>query len=456
NEFGFDYLRDQLTLRTEDAARLGERLLRSLRESDNAAVSHRRTIQRGLSFAVVDEADSVMIDDAGSPLVLSVAADGAPPDLEAHRTARELADVLMSGKHFRLDSATGSLSLTAAGMDRCYADDVLVPAAVLQRPWTAYVEQALRAALLFRRNVHYVVSDQEVRIVDATTGRIFEDRSWQDGLHQAIEVREGLPVTREKEAAARITRQRFFRLYTNLCGMTGTAVGCEQEFQQVYRCSTAEIPLRRPSMRTLLPTRYFRTAAAKFSAIAQDVAQRQKTGQPVLVGTQSISDSEAIAERLTNAGLNVSVLNGLQTQEEAEIVASAGKDGMITIATNLAGRGTDIALDGPVATSAGLHVVVAECQLSGRMDRQLIGRCARQGSPGSAQTFVSAEDTLLVRFGQWLAAALVRECGASEEAPADYSKPLRRIQLAAERRQFLARTELLRQDTARDSLFERS
>ena len=214
-------------------------------------------MQRGLAYAIVDEADSVLIDDAGSPLVLSMATPGEAPDLPAHATAMLVAEVLTADEHYTLDATTAAVRLTPNGMNRCYENDIEVPADVLLRPWTAYVEQALRAKFIFRRNVHFVVVEGEARIVDETTGRIFEDRSWQDSLHQAIEMREGLKVTPEKESLARITRQRFFRLYQNLCGMTGTAIGCESEFQHVYRSQVVEISLRVPSQRSIFPTRFF-------------------------------------------------------------------------------------------------------------------------------------------------------------------------------------------------------
>lgn len=214
-------------------------------------------MQRGLAYAIVDEADSVLIDDAGSPLVLSMATPGEAPDLPAHATAMLVAEVLTADEHYTLDATTAAVRLTPNGMNRCYENDIEVPADVLLRPWTAYVEQALRAKFIFRRNVHFVVVEGEARIVDETTGRISEDRSWQDGLHQAIEMREGLKVTPEKESLARITRQRFFRLYQNLCGMTGTAIGCESEFQHVYRSQVVEISLRVPSQRSIFPTRFF-------------------------------------------------------------------------------------------------------------------------------------------------------------------------------------------------------
>ena len=295
HEFEFDYLRDQLTLRREASAGLGARLLHDLQQT---GPGQRSTMPRGLNYAVVDEADSVMIDDAGSPLLLSMSCSGAASDLDAHLTANEVSQILVENTQYRFEKSAGLLTLTEAGQNRCYEDDIAIPTAVLLRSWTAYVEQALRARHLFRRDVHYVLTDNEVRIVDETTGRIFEDRSWQDGLHRAIEAREGLPVTLEKASLAQISRQRFFRLYQNLCGMTGTATECEPEFKHVYRSKVTEIALRLPSQRNVFPTRYFATQEAKQLAIVNEFFRIHATGQPLLVGTQSISDSEAIAGHL--------------------------------------------------------------------------------------------------------------------------------------------------------------
>ena len=450
HEFGFDYLRDQLTLRKETSGGLGSQLLKNLRSESSGT---RATMQRGLVYAIIDEADSVLVDDAGSPLVLSMAPQGEAADRDAHLAAMQLAEQLEIDTHFSWHRTTSQISLKQEGVDRCYADDVDIPTSVLMRPWNAYVEQALRAKYLFRLNVHYVVQEGEVRIVDETTGRIFEDRSWQDGLHQAIEAREELPITPEKESLAQITRQRFYRLYDNLCGMTGTAVGCEREFKHVYRSQIAEIPLRRPLQRQVLPLRSFTTMQAKNHAIAESVADFNRLGRPVLVGTQSIASSEAIAAELNSRGLPFELLNGLQTKEEADIISQAGQHRAITIATNLAGRGTDIHIPDELLNIGGLHVIVAECQLSSRMDRQLIGRSARQGNPGSAQTFISAEDELICRYGSWLAKAVLREAGDAVEADADLESAIRRLQQAAEQRQFQGRAELLRKDLKRDNLF---
>ena len=451
HEFGFDYLRDQLTLREKSRQRLGERLLHNLRQD---ATSRRTTMQRGLAYAVIDEADSVLIDDAGSPLVLSFGSNDRAPDADAHMTAKALTEVLRQDVEFVLEPSSGRVALTEAGVQRCHADDVDIPVLQLVRPWTEYVQQALRARFLFRRGVHYVVQKDEVRIVDETTGRIFEDRSWQDGLHQAIEASQDLPVTAEKNAVAQVTRQRFFRLYENLAGMTGTAIGCEREFSDVYNLTVEEIPLRVPSQRVVLPTRFFVNHTAKYHAITSDVVLVQQLGRAVLIGTRSISDSEALAAKLASHNIECQLLNGLQDSAEADIISRAGHPRSVTIATNLAGRGTDIHLHPEVRANGGLHVIVAECQTSSRMDRQLIGRCARQGDPGSAQAYASAEDSLIALHGPWLVEGLQREAEANGEVDSDFSSQLKRIQATAERQQYASRINMLRRDIARDSLLK--
>jgi preprotein translocase subunit SecA len=451
HEFGFDYLRDQLTLRERSRQRLGDRLLLNLRQDAGA---RRGTMQRGLAYAIVDEADSVLIDDAGSPLVLSFGSNDPAPDESAHRTAKALTEILQPDVDFVVEPSTGRVALTEAGVERCHANDVSIPVLQLLRPWTEYVQQALRARHLFRLGVHYVIGNGEVRIVDETTGRIFEDRSWQDGLHQAIEASQDLPITAEKQAVAQITRQRFFRLYEHLSGMTGTAVGCERELSDVYTLNVEEIPLHVPSQRVTLPTRFFVSNAAKYEAIAADVVLVQQLGRAVLIGTRSISDSESLAAKLLSLNIPCELLNGLQDATEAEIISRAGFPGQVTIATNLAGRGTDIHLHPDVRANGGLHVIVAECQTSSRMDRQLIGRCARQGDPGSAQAYASADDNLIAVHGPWLVEALLREADESGEADADFVSQLKRIQASAERQQYASRISLLRRDIARDSLLK--
>jgi preprotein translocase subunit SecA len=423
-----------------------------LRQLDPASSSQRLTMQRGLIYAVVDEADSVLIDDASSPLVLSFGSNDRAPDADAHLTAKALAEQLKQGEEFLLEPSTGRIALTESGVRRCYAEDVAIPVLQLVRPWTEYVQQALRARYLFRRDVHYVVQNGEVRIVDETTGRIFEDRSWQDGLHQAIEASQNLKIVAEKYSVAQVTRQRFFRLYENLSGMTGTAVGCERELHDVYSLQVEEISLRVPCRRIVYSTRFFSQAAAKNAAVIEAAISCRNQGRAVLIGTRSISDSEILARGLESHGVPFELLNGIQNSDEAEIVSKAGQPGAITIATNLAGRGTDIELHDDVRQRGGLHVIVTECQTSGRMDRQLIGRCARQGDPGSAEILVSAEDTLVAQYGPWLANALCREADQNAEVHADFTSQLNRIQAAAERQQYAARVNMLRRDIARDSL----
>lgn len=451
HEFGFDYLRDQVTLRRQAAAAPGTHLLERLSGSEMA---ERDTIQRGLNYAIVDEADSVMIDDAGSPLVLSASIPGEAADATIHRQARQLILTMQPGTHFRIEASTGQLQLLPDGRRLAKISSHDVPDRQLLRPWREYLQQALRAEHLFLRDVQYIVQEDKVKIVDGSTGRIFDDRSWQDGLHQAIQAKEQVPVEPEMVALARISRQRLYRQYDFLCGMTGTAIGCETEFRQVYRRRISPIPLNRPSQRRVLPMRCFMSAAAKFRAISDDIRLRFPTGQSVLVGTQSIADSELLARELESAGLPYQILNGLQSAEEAEIVAAAGQPYSITLATNLAGRGTDISIADEVLVAGGLHVIVAECQVSSRMDRQLTGRCGRQGQPGSCQAFVSAEDELVQKHGDWLALAICRDAGAGQEARSSFEPAVRRIQATAERQQYLSRLNLLQQETSVDELLK--
>lgn len=451
HEFGFDYLRDQVTLREQAADVPGRRILDRLVAPE---LSERDTIQRGLNYAIVDEADSVMIDDAGSPLVLSASVPGEAPDATIHRLARTLVVGMQPDVHFRIVPSTGMLQLLPEGISLAKASSHDVPASQLLRPWREYLQQALRAEYLFLRDVQYIVQEEKVKIVDGSTGRIFDDRSWQDGLHQAIQAKELVPIEPEMVALARISRQRLYRQYDFLCGMTGTATGCEQEFRQIYHIKISPIPLNRPSLRRVLPMRCFVSKEARFKAISEDIQLRYPTGQSILVGTQSIADSEILASHLRAAGLPYQILNGLQSAEEAEVVAKAGQPFTITLATNLAGRGTDISIAEDVLAVGGLHVIVAECQISSRMDRQLTGRCGRQGQPGTCQTYVSAEDELLLKHGEWLASAIRRDAGKGEEARSSFEPAVRRLQAAAERQQYLSRLNLLQQETSVDQLLK--
>ena len=446
-EFGFDYLRDQIAMRQAKSASLGSTIRQHLREG----LTPRVTMQRGLNFAIVDEADHVMLDDAVSPLLISEAASGEAPDTEAHEVARRFAETLRTVEDFEFNTALGVIRLTPTGRDKSHSLLDQVPVHVLIRPWTLYVEAALKARHLFHRDADYIIDDGEVQIVDGSTGRIMPDRTWSDGLHQAILAKEGLVITPDTRSLARITRQRFLRLYRTLSGMTGTAMGGEEEFRSIYRVEIVPVPLRIPTQRQILPSRFFTTAEAKWKAITDEVQTRNQTGQPILVGTRCIASSEKLASLLSERGLSFELLNGRQEKSEAEIVSQAGQIGAITIATNLAGRGTDIKPTQEALELGGLHVICTEPYESHRVDRQLIGRGARQGQPGSAQMFVSAEDELLAQHGASLVSRIRKRAGLDSECQADLSSELRQLQSMTEQHASQQRHNMLEYDLQRDS-----
>jgi len=449
-EFGFDYLRDQLVLREQSRLPAGQRVWNLL--GGRAGVDH-EVVQRSLASAIVDEVDNVLLDDAVSPLVLSLASDQQARDVVVHQAARNVAALLRAGEDYQIDAWSQTVRLTSAGQQRIHHSDLHVPVESLVRTWSEYVEQALHAEQLMRRDVHYVVVDGRVRIVDAGTGRIFADRAWRNGLHQAVEAKEGVAITADRESLAQLTRQRFFRLYEHLAGATGTAAGCEAELRHTYGLQVVIVPPRRPCRRLIWPTRTFVNMSVKFQAIMQSVIELRAAGRPVLVGTRSIADSEYLAQSCREAGVVHQLLNGRQDRREAEIIAQAGLAGAVTIATNLAGRGTDIRLGPGVAEKGGLHVIVADCHESARITRQLIGRCARQGDPGSCQSFLSADDPVLRRYGHWFCEYVTRFAGPGGELIRDCSGPIGRIQRAAERADYAARAALMHRDHSRDSLF---
>ena len=452
-EFGFDYLRDQVTLRTLADRPLGDAFLSRLR-FDSA--SRRPTLQRRLAASIVDEIDNVLIDDACSPLLLSAEADRTADDVAAHVAARDLADQLQPSVDYQLDHQAGATSLTEAGLTQLWSShDQLPQQQLLKRPWPIYVEQALRAKELVRRDVHYVVRDGKIVIVDETTGRLFAERAWSDGLHQAVEARERVAITSEKISLARISRQRFARRYEKLCGMTGTATGSEREFREFFQLDVTSIATHRPCRRETLAPRYFIQAAAKWDAIAKSVADLHANGRPVLVGTKSIQHSEYFADLLSVLQIPFRLLNGRQDADEAAIIAEAGRAGAVTIATNMAGRGTDIQPDEEALGLGGLHVIVSEHHDSSRIDRQLMGRAARQGDPGSVQVFVSGDDDLISRHGAWFRREIQRLPHRSGEISIDLSAPVHRIQSQAERAQYMQRRQAFYQEQQRDELLER-
>ncbi len=446
-ELGFDHLKDQLRLGQESAWPLGASVLRKLRDD----VAPRSTVHRPLRCAIVDEIDQVLIDDACSPLIISEVPPGEATDAGVHRAARRLILGWNEPAEYSIDRRLGQITITDDGESLAHACTDLSSQKLL-RPWIEYVEQALRAEHLLHRDGDYVLHENEVQIVDQATGRIFEDRKWSGGLHQAVLAKENVPVVEEAVALARITRQRFFRMYPVLCGMTGTAAECRHEFASVYALPVTPIPPRVPSQRRLLPNRFFARCDQKWDAIGQAVQESHAAGRAVLVGTQSIADSESLARRIEALGLPFTVLNGRQDAEEAAIIARAGRSQAITIATNLAGRGTDIHLHDDVQAAGGLHVIVAERALSKRIDRQLIGRGARQGDPGSAQVFLSAEDPLLAAEAPWLAERLQRNCPPTGTTDSIPDATLEELQRRCERRSFQGRHQMLKLDLRRDSV----
>jgi len=397
-----DFLRDRLTL-----GRI--RGLSSALLSQIAAIGEpvlNRLAQRGLNFAIVDEADSVLVDEAITPLLISGPAPN-PEQAEAFRQAANIAAELNSEVDYRVNPRYREVELTREGQAHL-AELSGSMAGIWQgsRRREEIVTKALEAKELFSRDKHYVVENSkfppkagsQVVIVDDFTGRLQPDRTWRDGLHQAIEAKEGLEVTPPKDTLARISFQRFFRLYRKLAGMTGTAREAAAEFWIVYNTPVVTIPTNRPCVRKMLLDIVLATKTAKWERIVAETKRIHETGRPVLIGTRSVRDSEQLSEKLKAANLEHQVLNALRHREEAQIVAGAGGAGRITVATNMAGRGTDIKLGRGVAELGGLHVIAAEHNESARIDRQLFGRCARQGDPGSAQAIVSLEDEFVARY----------------------------------------------------------
>lgn len=448
--FGFDYLRDQLTLRERMTEQGRHRFRQSLRGEKKTS----KTMQRGLAIALVDEADSVLIDDAATPLILAGGGDQPAPDAAAHKAARDLTARLVADEHYALDQLKNRIQMTETGHAFVHGEEVEIPTSALARPWVDYVETALRARHLYRRDVHYIVKDNEIQLVDQTTGRIHTERQWNGGLHQAVQTLEGVPVKAETETVARVTRQRFYQLYRGISGMTGTAVGGERELKEMYKLRVVRVPTNRPCQRVIKPSAAFATADIKWGAIADEVQVIVALNRPVLVGTRTIASSETIARLLTERGVPFRLLNGKQDSEEAEIVASAGQPRVVTIATNMAGRGTDIRLTPAAMEAGGLHVVATEHHESARIDRQLIGRAARQGDPGSARFFAAADDHLIQHYDHELAARMTRAADASGAIPRDCSSEVERLQQRVEQYHFHRRREMYEQDRIQNEILK--
>jgi len=373
NEFGFDYLRD------------------------NMATSLDAIVQRNLHYAIVDEVDSILIDEARTPLIISAPAEEST---EKYRQYARLIGQLTEKTHYEIDEKQKTATLTEDGIKKMEEllnlDNIYTDAGFEE---VHHIEQALRAYACYKNDVDYMIKDNEVLIIDEFTGRLMPGRRYSNGLHQAIEAKENVEVQRESKTLATVSFQNYFRLFDKLAGMTGTASTEAEEFYQIYGLETIIIPTNRPTVRIDLPDGIYKTQKGKFMAVVRKIKELHKAGQPVLVGTVSVEKSEIISQLLKLEGVPHSVLNAKQHEHEAEIVANAGQKGMVTIATNMAGRGTDIKLGEEVKDVGGLFILGTERHEARRIDNQLRGRGGRQGDPGASQFFVSMDDDLMRLFG---------------------------------------------------------
>ena len=422
-DLGFDYLRDTLTLDTHRGR--GRLLLEKLFGRGDRGD---RLLLHGLHFAIVDEADSVLIDEARTPLIIA-GADDAGADEVLYRTALKITDELEKDVDFRLQADERTARLTDQGRVRVKQLSEPLPLAWRSaRGREELAQQGLAARYLFERDTHYLVRDGKVQIIDEYTGRVLEGRSWERGLQQLMEVKEGCEVTARRATLARITYQRLFRRYLRLCGMTGTAIEVAPELEAVYGLESVRIPHNRPLKRNNEGARLYLKHDQKWNAVAESVAKIRRAGRPVLVGTRSVAASEALSALLLNRGLEHVVLSARQDGDEAAIVARAGEAGRITVATNMAGRGTDIAVPRAVVERGGLHVILTEYHESRRIDRQLFGRCARQGEPGSHEAIVSLEDEVFCRHAGYVSNRLAAQfAGRTQPLPAALAAVLRAV-----------------------------
>ena len=373
SELGFDYLRD------------------------NMVVYKEQMVQRPLNFAIVDEVDSILIDEARTPLIIS---GGAEKTTGLYIRADRFVKTLKADTDYKIDWPTKTISLTESGIrkaEKNFGLDNLYDTE--NTALTHHIDQALRANYIMLKDIDYMVSNDEVLIVDQFTGRAMEGRRYSDGLHQAIEAKEKVPIQDENKTMANITYQNFFRMYTKLAGMTGTAKTEQEEFREIYNMEVISVPTNKPVIRVDSPDVLYPTLDAKFNAVVDDIKKRHKKGQPILVGTVAIESSERLSKQLDDEKIPHTVLNAKNHFKEAEIIMNAGQRGAVTIATNMAGRGTDIKLGPGVTELGGLAVIGTERHESRRIDNQLRGRSGRQGDPGSTQFYLSLEDDLMKRFG---------------------------------------------------------
>ncbi|NNU96421.1 accessory Sec system translocase SecA2 [Anoxybacillus sp. EFIL] len=423
NEFGFDYLRDHMAYSVADR------------------------VQRPFHYAIIDEVDSVLIDEAKTPLIIA-GKTGVSSEL-SYLCAR-IVKHFVRDEDYEYDEETKTVNLTERGIEKIekgFGIDNLYD--LEHQVLYHYVIQALRAYVMFTRDVDYIVKDGKVLLIDMFTGRPMEGRSLSNGLHQAIEAKEGLELTEENKIQASITIQNYFRLYPILSGMTGTAKTEEKEFQTLYGMDVVQIPTNRPVIRQDLPDRVFATVEAKYKAVAKEAKRVHATGQPMLIGTTSILQSEKVAQYLAEEGLPFQLLNAKSVEQEVELISRAGQKGQITIATNMAGRGTDIMLGEGVAELSGLYVLGTERHESRRIDNQLKGRAGRQGDPGRSQFFISLEDDMFRRFAKEELEKLKKSLQVNEEGEVlnkDVHEFVNRVQRICEGSNFSVREYNLKLD----------
>ncbi|MCH4824777.1 preprotein translocase subunit SecA [Planococcus halocryophilus] len=423
NELGFDYLRDNMVLYKEDM------------------------VQRPLNYAVIDEVDSILIDEARTPLIISGQAAKAA---QLYQQSNAFARLLTKDTDYTYDETTKGVVLTEEGIEKvekAFGIDNLFDISHVRLNHT--INQSLKAYVTMSKDVDYIVQDGEVVIVDQFTGRLMKGRRYSDGLHQAIEAKEGLEIQNESMTMATITFQNFFRMYDKLSGMTGTAKTEEEEFRNIYNMFVIVIPTNKPIIREDHVDLIYSTTAGKYKAVGDDIATRHAKGQPVLVGTVAIETSEIISEYLTKKGIKHSVLNAKNHAHEAEIILNAGQKGAVTIATNMAGRGTDIKLGEGVIEAGGLAVLGTERHESRRIDNQLRGRSGRQGDPGVTQFYLSLEDDLMRRFGSDAMRTMMGKLGMDDSQPLQSKMVTRSVESAQKRvegNNFDARKRLLQYD----------
>jgi preprotein translocase subunit SecA len=442
-ELAFDYLRDLVSLQGRNS-----RLHQALKRVAGETPKDGALVLRGLYFAIVDEADSVFVDEARTPLILSASVPGGDEEHQC-AAALALAATLEEGEHFHVSPLEHAIWFSDAGRGKvdAYAEG-------RDGVWTSVrgreemVRQALSALHLFSLDQHYVVVEGKVQIVDESTGRVMPDRSWERGLHQMIEIKEKVEPTARRDTLARLTYQRLFRRFLLLSGMTGTAAEAAREIRKVYGLGVARVPLHRPSRRVMGQSTFCLSMEQKWERVA-DVAERlaKGEGRPVLIGTRSVQASEQISAVLARRGIEHALLNAKQDAVEAQVVATAGQPGTVTVATNMAGRGTDIELGEGVAERGGLHVILTEYHDSRRIDRQLFGRCARQGDNGSCEAIVSLDDDIFEVCAPAAAGMLRRALDSGARVPQVAFGALRTLaQWTAERHHAGVRMQHLKQD----------